>query len=86
MDFTKVMIRKYKSKKYYNMTDKCYVSKSELFDLFMTRSVMVVCAVTNEDITNIEIPRVSNGMLVDVADIKELFIKDKPREKIGSVK
>ena len=71
----KVMIRKYKSKKYYNMTDKCYISKSELFDLFMTDSVIVVDAVTGKDITNIEIPRVSNGMICNVEDIKELFLK-----------
>lgn len=70
-----IQIRKYKNKKYYNITYKKYVNKSDLFKLFMTQTVMVTCAVTGEDITNIEIPRVSNGMVVDVHNIKELFKK-----------
>ena len=70
-----VNVRKYKSKKYYNVDDRRYLNKTELFQLFMTKTVIVTCVVTVEDITDIEIPRVSNGMKVNVHDIKELFRK-----------
>ena len=73
MQFKVVNIRKYKSKKYYNVDEKRYVNKQDLFKLFQNQRVQITCAVTGEDITNTEIPRVSNGMKVNVHDIKELF-------------
>jgi len=68
-----VIIRKYKNNKYYNMESKKYVSQSTIFELFLIRKVSIICAVTLEDITNTEIPKMSKGMVVDVHNIKELF-------------
>ena len=68
-----ITIRKYNNGKMYSKIHRKYLNKQEVFSLFKEHEIKIIQVETGEDITNIEIPKISNGLLVDVNDCKELF-------------
>ena len=68
-------VRKYRNGKFYCAKFRRYITKKEVFELYKSEGdLKIVCTETGDDITNIEVPKVSQGMTVNVNDIKELFI------------
>ena len=69
-------IRKYKSGKYYSTEHKIYLNMKALFSLFKNedRDIKILCIESGKNITNIEIPKISNGLKINVNDNKDLFI------------
>lgn len=70
----KVVIRKYNNGKFYCSELRRYVNRKELLKIFKTYDVDIIEVETGANITNKEIPRICNGMKVNVNDIKDLFI------------
>ena len=65
------LIKKYKNGKYY-CVGKGYLNQDKVFDMFLSGEIKIVNS-SGEDITGSEVLKCSNGMKVNVHDIKELF-------------
>ncbi len=67
------IIRKYKNGKMYSRSTREYLSKQNVFRLFKETNIKIIDAYSGEDVTNTVIPQISEGLLVDVNECKELF-------------